>query len=314
MNFGVTAVSLLTLLLLAVPGWILRKFNIVRKEIMRELSIILLYISQPFLLIASFQKAEYSEQVLVDMGYVLLLALCTVFIVSIIAYVIFHKRFKENYPNRLLTFASICGNYGFFGIPVLQILFPNKPEVIIYSTACLLVLNLFCWTIGAFLVSSDKKYVSVKKAIINPTVIAVVIALPMFATQTKLPTELLTVCDYIGNITTPLSMLVLGMRFSEVRLKDIFSNLKNYVAIIMKLLISPLIAYALLQIPMPISDMAHRCIVILMAMPPAIVTLTTVECFALPDIKDDLARQASNVVVVGTILSTLTIPLIALLP
>ncbi len=314
MNFSVTAISLLTLLLLAVPGWILRKFNIVRKEIMKELSVILLYISQPFLLIASFQKVEYNKQVMVDMGYVMLVTLLTVSIVSVISFALFHKNFKDNYYNRLLTFASICGNYGFFGIPVLQILFPNKPEVIIFSTACLLVLNLFSWTIGAYLVSKDKKYVNPKKVIINPTTIAVVIALPLFATQTKLPTELLTVCEYIGNITTPLSMLVLGMRFSEVRFKDVLKSPKNYVAIVMKLLISPLFAYALLQIPMPLSEMARRCVIILMAMPPAIITLTTVECFAQPDVKDDLARQASNIVVVGTILSTLTIPLITLLP
>lgn len=314
MDFGITIVSMLTLLALAIPGYILRKFNIVRREMIKELSFILLYISQPILLIVSFQQVEYREQVLVNMGYLVLVCLFCVVTISIIARVIFSKNFWENYPNKLLTFASICGNYGFFGIPVLQILFPNQPEVIIYSTSCLIVLNIFCWTIGAFLVSGDKKYINIKKVIFNPTIIAVIIALPLFCTGTMLPKPIFTFCSYLGNITTPLSMLVLGMRFSEVKLKDIFINPKNYIAIILKLAISPLLTYAFLQIPLPIDDVARRCIVILMAMPPAIVTLTTVECFGKEDIKDELARQASTIVIIGTILSTITIPLIAMLP
>lgn len=314
MDFTVTLISLITLLALAVPGYILRKFNIVRKDMIKELSIILLYVSQPLLLISSFQKVEYSTQIMVNMGYLILLTLVCVIIVSIIAVVLFHKNFKTDYYNRLLTFASICGNYGFFGIPVLQILFPGSSEVIIYSTACLLVLNLFSWTLGAYLVSSDKKYINIKKVLFNPTMIAILIALPLYSTQTKMPEQMLTILDYIGNITTPLSMLVLGMRFSEVHFKDVFVNWKNYVAIAMKLLISPLIMYGFLQLNLPITDTASKCLLILMGMPPAIICLTTVECFGREDIKDDLARKASTIVIVGTILSTLTIPLITLLP
>ncbi len=314
MDFTVTLISLITLLALTIPGYILRKFNIVRREMIKELSIILLYVSQPFLLVASFQKVKYETQIMINMGYLMLFTLVCVLIVSAISLTIFSKNFKTNYGNRLLTFASICGNYGFFGIPVLEILFPNTPEVIIYSTSCLLVLNLFSWTLGAYLVSSDKKYISLKKVIINPTVIAVLIAIPLFVTETKMPAQMLKICEYIGNITTPLSMLVLGMRFSEVHFKDIFVNWKNYIAIIIKLLVSPLIMYGLLQIPLPITETARMSLLILMGMPPAIICLTTVECFGREDIKDELARQASTVVIVGTILSTLTIPLITLLP
>lgn len=314
MDFTVTLISLITLLALTIPGYILRKFNIVRREMIKELSIILLYVSQPFLLVASFQKVKYEPQIMINMGYLMLFTFLCVLLVSFLSIVIFSKNFRTNYPNRLLTFASICGNYGFFGIPVLEILFPNTPEVIIYSTSCLLVLNLFSWTLGAYLVSSDKKYISLKKVIINPTVIAVLIAIPLFVTETKMPAQLLKICEYIGNITTPLSMLVLGMRFSEVHFKDIFVNWKNYIAIVIKLLVSPLIMYGLLQIPLPITETARLSLLILMGMPPAIICLTTVECFGREDIKDELARQASTVVIVGTILSTLTIPLITLLP
>ena len=104
------------------------------------------------------------------------------------------------------------------------------------------------------------------------------------------------------------------MRFSEVHFKDIFNNWKNYVAIIIKLLVSPLLMYAFLQIPLPLTGIARLSALVLMGMPPAIICLTTVECFGREDIKDELARQASTIVIVGTILSTLTIPLITLLP
>ena len=54
MNFSTTALSVLLLIAMAVPGYLLVKTKMLPEKAITYLSVLLLYVSQPFLSIRSF--------------------------------------------------------------------------------------------------------------------------------------------------------------------------------------------------------------------------------------------------------------------
>ena len=56
-----------------------------------------------------------------------------------------------------------------------------------------------------------------------------------------------TTIRYVGNISTPLSMIILGCSLSEVSLQDVFGNGRIYVLVAVKTVAVPLLFYWGLQ-------------------------------------------------------------------
>ena len=53
----------------------------------------------------------------------------------------------------------MLGNVGFFGMPVVAGIFPGEPVVSVYSSINVLTMNFLVFTIGAFMITNDKKYI-----------------------------------------------------------------------------------------------------------------------------------------------------------
>ena len=57
---------------------------------------------------------------------------------------------------------------------------------------------------------------SVKKALINPPTLTLLVALPLFfagVTMKSMPAEVVKIIGYFGDMTAPMCMIILGMRF-----------------------------------------------------------------------------------------------------
>lgn len=68
------------------------------------------------------------------------------------------------------------------------------------------------------------------KILLNPPTVATVIALPFFFCNVQMPSQILTVFSYLGDMTLPLSMIILGVRLADVHLRSLFCDLKVYLA------------------------------------------------------------------------------------
>ena len=79
--------------------------------------------------------------------------------------------------HRILTVGAVLGNVGFFGLPLVTGLFPDQPIVACYSTMYITSMNFLVFTLGVFFITQKKQYVSLKAAILNPTTLAVAVAI-----------------------------------------------------------------------------------------------------------------------------------------
>ena len=67
-DFLTSFISVATMIAIAVPGFILRKKNMLPEKAVAALVAVLIYVSQPFLTIDSFLEKDYRPELLVGMG------------------------------------------------------------------------------------------------------------------------------------------------------------------------------------------------------------------------------------------------------
>lgn len=304
-SFIITLITVAIMLAYAVPGFVTVKTGLIKKESISAFAVILMYVCQPCLTIYSLTRVEYSWDLFLRMLEFLGLTFLLQAVVIGVFFLIFRKK-HDDVRVRIANIAVAFGNVGFLGVPLLEALYPNNPETLVFSTAFLIGMNLIGWTVGSSIITRDRKFVSLKKAIINPATIGLIIALPIFLTNTKLPSQLDNVITLLGKMTTPLCMLIMGMRLATINVKSIFCTPFQYLVIAFKQLIFPLIALLLVWF-LPVEAHFKYTMFILSCTPVASVVLNFAEMLG------EGQETAANLVLLGTMSSVLTIPLMTLI-
>lgn len=314
-------ITVFALVVLAVPGFLLKKFKMLPENATKALTTVLLFASQPCLTFMSFQKTAYHSEVLVNMLILAgLVFLVHAVMIALILIVLGRKGNNDKKVN-VVKFASIFGNCGFLGIPFLQSLFPGNNDVIVYAGVFVAVFNFLSWTVGIFLITGDKKFISIKKAFLNPPFIALLISLPLFIILQKplssvgasgsfiniFLTKFSNSLDLLGNSVTPLSMTILGIRLAEMKLKQLFTNFWVYFSTCFKLIVMPFVAFVILLIFSSIAMEIKVTLLFICSMPSATQTLLFSEQYG------GEPYTASTAVLLSTILAIISIPLISLL-
>lgn len=306
MNFQITGLNALLLVALCVPGFLLTKFKLLKEDHIKGFAVFLMYVCSPALSLYSFQQAQCNADMLKNIGILILIAIVMQFVLLGLAYLINIRDFKTNPAARVATVATVFGNVGFFGVPMLHALLPDHPEAVIYSALLSVLMNLVGWTVGMFMLSGDKSLVSIKRFLINPTTICLLISLPLYFTNTALPAGIMNWVEFFSKMSTPLAMTILGMRMAFVRPKELFTDYHQYLAIILKLVIFPLLVFGVLY-ALPVDPTLKLAIFILWAMPPAAVTLNYAE------LTDTAPKTAANIVILGSLFCVVTLPVLMLL-
>jgi len=301
------------LVAMAVPGFVLKKLKKLPENSIAVISALIIYISQPMLSLYSFIEASFSSEHLLNMGIAFVLAIVFNLGLLLLAKVVFIKD-KNVEAGKVCTIGSALSNCGFMGIPVIKVLFDDS-QITIYALIYMIVFNIVLWTIGVYVITGDKKYVSVKKAFLNLPTIVLVIALPIFFLNLNLTAStndaiqaIMQFCDYFNNFNAPLPMLIMGIRLADVKFKEIFNSGRVYLVSALKLLVFPIIALLLMWIisiipAFGIDAKMVTSILICVAMPTATMTMTFAEIF------NGDKYTAVKITLQTTLFSILTIPL-----
>ena len=318
-DFLSVLITVFSLVILAVPGFILAKMKLLPEKTSDACSTIVLYVCQTALVFMGFQKTAYDPKIGKNMLIVLGLATLVHIIMVLIMWLCIRNKNQEAKKN-VVRYAGVFCNCGYLGMPFLQSLFPNSGEILIYCAVVLSVFNIINWTIGVYMISGDKKNISTKKILLNPVIISVLLGFILFiilkvpivdvALQDSLLdtilTKLVNSINFLGEMVTPLSMLVIGMRLANVKFKQLFLDKWAYVACFFKLIIMSLVSI-LVTAFLPIDNIVKLALFFLLSMPSA----TSTAMFAIRF--NGEGDSGSIIVLLSTMLSILTIPLMFLL-
>ena len=232
---------------------------------------------------------------------------------------------NKNKESRLdcVRYAGVFSNAGFLGFPLLQALYGGTAflaEVMLYGAAVVAMFNVLNWTLGVYMMTGDRKEISLKKIFLNPVIIAVVIGFVLLITIQKplydvanaspkldsVITKILDSFSAIGNTVTPLSMAVIGMKLATVNLKDLLLDKWAYVTAFFKLIGMSLLTILIVAF-LPVADSVKYVMFFLMSMP----TAASATLFAVKFNKD--SKSASIYLLLNTVLSIVTVSVMFLL-
>jgi predicted permease len=119
-------------------------------------------------------------------------------------------------------------------------------------------------------------------------------------------TKLVSSINFLGDMVTPMAMIIIGIRLANVNLKQLFMDKWAYVVCFFKLIVMSLITMLLVAF-LPIDNMVKLAMFFLLSMPCA----TSTAMYAIKF--NGEGDSASVFVLLTTILSILTIPLMFLI-
>lgn len=204
-------------------------------------------------------------------------------------------RIKEN--KALWQFMILFTNAGFMGLPAIQAILGDK--AMLYGALFLLPLNCLMYGYGESLFR--KGGFSFKK-FMNGPMIASVVALILCILNIKLPYILGQTCTYVGNVTTPLSMMVIGAGLVKMDIKELL-DLKLWGFTLFKMVLLPLFYMFSLSL-FHIDPLIENTLVLIMCMPVA----SNSSVYALMYGED--ATLASKAIFMTSVACVVTIPLV----
>lgn len=299
------------MLLCAVPGFILVKTKAVKSESISAFSKVLMFVCQPALTLYSFNKADFS----VALGINLLIFFCIISVVQLLFIGAFCLMFRKRFDDvryRIATVATTLSNCSFLGVPLLEAVFPQSPNVAAYSMMYFLSMNLLGWTLVSAIITRNKKYIGIKTIFVNPAMLSMLVALPLFLTGVKIGSQnifteqLENMLTVLGKMTTPLCMIIMGMRLATVDIKGMFTSRLQYVAVAVNQIVFPLFVFGILYF-LPIDREIVLCMFVMCACPVA----SVVQNYA--EILGEGQETAANTVLLGALFSIVTLPVLALL-
>ena len=304
-NFTTTLITVAIMLAYAIPGFIFVKTKAIKPDSIGAFARVLLFVCQPALFLFSFNAATYTPEFFAQMGIFFGLCMGMQILVMVGLTLILKNKF-DDIRNRICTIASALANVGFFGVPLLEAILPEHPEAIVFSTVFSVSLNLLSWTLAVGIISWDRKKMSVRNMVINPTTVSLLVALPLFFTSTKLPTVIAPIVELLARMTTPMCMLILGMRLATVTPKDLFLSPRIYLSTAIKNVIYPLLSFLIIYF-IPLPTYIKVTFFLLGCCPAASMVLN------MSELVGEGQTQAACSVLISTLSCIVTIPLLALM-
>ena len=133
----------------------------------------------------------------------------------------------------------------FVGLPINQALFGDAsiPYVLIYYMCN----TTFFWTLGTYLIQRDGEgeaqfdlKTSLKK-VFSPPLMGFLLGLILVMLQINFPAFLASDLQYLGNLTTPLSMIFIGLSVSHVGVKQLVLGKDQLLILFGRFLVAPLL-------------------------------------------------------------------------
>lgn len=216
-------------------GFICDKVGLFTEKTARKLVDLLMYFIVVCMLVKSFVGIELNEETLKKFLISMLLGFA-LHIIAILLNVPFFR--KKNDERPIFKYACIYGNVGFMALPLAQAVLGD--EGVFYCANGVIAFNVITFIHGISLMSRKKEKLDIKKLILNPGVISVVIGLPLFLLQVKLPVVIAKPLEYFSQINTPIAMLIFGTYLANTDLRTVFTEKRIYVVAIFKLILMPL--------------------------------------------------------------------------
>ncbi len=287
--------------ILSKKGWFGSNMSAVFSKLVMKISL-------PLYMLCQMEK-DFTHDSLIRIAPDLLLPFASIFlayIVGRIAAKVLHIRRERQ---GVFVTCFFIANTIFIGLPVNLALFGTQsvPSVMLYYMAN----TTMFWTLGIYHIVNDSQggkgnmplfSAQTIKKVFSPPLMGFLIGLALVLANIKLPNFLLTSFQYVGNMATPLSLLVIGIEMAGISLSDIHWDRDVVGALIGRFLVCPACVLALLPF-IPVTPMSAQVFTMQASMP-AMTQMTVVAKSIGADV-----RYSTQVTFITVVMGIVVIPL-----
>lgn len=235
-NLKTIALQVFILYLIAAIGFVTDKIGIFRQVDAKRLIDLLFNVILPIAIIHTFMNMEYTQEHVRGIFIAFACAFATHIFGYLISLLTFRKRpLKER---GIYHYATILSNAAFLALPLAKNVIGS--EGIFYCSVYVAVFNIVAFTIGIYEMSGHEAKLNLKKLILNPGSMSVIIGLPLFFLQLDMPYFIEYPMEVVGNCNSPLAMIVFGTFLANSSFKNMFAKKEIYFVSFLRLVFIPL--------------------------------------------------------------------------
>ena len=241
----ITAKQVAVLFLLIFAGFACVKTGTVKIEAKKAFSDLPLYLIVPAMVINSY-LTEFDPKVLQNLLQSFALSTVLLLLGLVITFLLTLRIGKEkNTP--ILRFACIFSNAAYMGFPLIQALF--GADGLLYASAYVTVFNILLWTVCYAMVSGKVRPGEVLHSILTtPVIWSVLLGLTLYLCRVNVPELIRQPLQLVGNMNTPLSMIITGMLIAGSKPEKLLGNREIYRIILIRMLFIPLVSFLLFRL------------------------------------------------------------------
>lgn len=297
----ITATQVIELFILILCGVVMYKTNIIKEEGKGILSNLLIYLIIPAMIVDSYM-AEFDQEKLVNLirafEYSAIL-LATGIGIALLVTIRADKDVKG-----ILRMACSFSNAGYMGFPLIKALFGE--EGLLYATAFLTLFNVLIWTVGLGYVAGGQSFRQVMKIIFtSPAVLSVFVGLVIFLGKIPVPEFIKTPVGMVGDMNTPISMIITGITIAGSDLPKLIKNKKLFFVITVRMILIPAVCILVMKLIGAKGEVAMITLILEACPTAAITTMLAIKY-------NNNEELAAGSVVFTTLLSIVTLPVYAL--
>ncbi len=303
MSLSPSVLQTLILFLLMAVGFAAGKARILDAVGNKGLSRLLVNFILPALIVESMQR-PFSAQ-LRDMAFVMLgVSFLSYAIAFPLAWILVRAIGAKGAEKGPHAFGALFSNCAFMGFPVVQAILGK--DAIFFASVANIPFQFLAFSVGPFILAKTAGSTAKlgPSSFITPAAIASVIGFALFCGGVTLPVPLGKAMTLLGDTTTPMSMILIGSIISRMNLRMAVGRVRLYATSLFRLVLFPFVLFLLLRM-LGIKGLLLALPVILAAMPVAANSAILAEAYG------GDAETASSLVLVSTLLSLLTIPVLA---
>ena len=248
--------TVLGLILLLAIGFLCSKVGLIDQPAEKQLTGLLLKVVQPVYLFVAYQRA-FDKGLLKDFMICMAMAAFAFLVMILLPYLFFRKGSRDREVGLLLT---AFPNTGFFGIPLISGIY--GAEGVFFLTTMITMFNVLLWTYGVLLMSGQRDTLkNTMKRLVSPSLIAIVAGLLCFSFGWLLPDAVTSPLKKLGDMNTPLAMLVSGAVVARANFREGLRDPMVYKISLLRVLVLPM-AVALCLFWLPVNPMLTTIVVL----------------------------------------------------
>lgn len=301
-------IKISTVFVMIFMGFTACKVGFIKSEAQTHLVNLILNITLPMMLINSICSNEITADSLQLTIEVLVFSSVYFILAGAVAAILvrmFRVRDLNDKGVYKIIFTSI--NAGFMGLPITLAVFGE--EAVYYMALHNIVLNVVLYFFCIIQLNNGIKKGAVKKTLsklLNPCIAGAVLGVVLLFAGAEIPSYITGIMKSVGDVTIPVAMMVVGIQLADGRITDCFRNGKLVVFSLVTMLVWPVLILIILKF-IPMAGILKTVFTLGAALPPA----TTISALAAYEGRN--YKLAADGIIVTTLMSVVTIPLIVMM-